>query len=300
MQCCLAFCFVRTYIVYDVSMHGAEHLVFTECNCECEVSCKQLACATRRYQYLALVAAVHGGHWDWRGSPKYNPDQLPLTREGLFNSWTQFYDVTTNIFEGSMECDCYRRKGDFNHVIENIIENRVYRGRESTIEYIQHFSDTGKNSIRFRPGVLVQKESDADLTMRLTTFLGHVLPMRQQVPDAVIVNFGLHQCSDQWSEEDLAALANSSSRAGSLMIWKTTTFRSGYPPVSPSCDVPALQAFERCGSKWHIFNAYNITTELWSSRHTQKNSIMFDANHYELIAYCILNLHLLLQLADLW
>lgn len=202
-----------------------------------------------------------------------------------------------------MDCDCsrpYRHPGGEGNY-EHIIENRVYRGRGSTIEYIQFFSDIGKTSVRFRPGVLVQEKRDPDLTMTLPTLLGHVLPMRRQVPDAVIVNFGLHQCSDQWSEEALATLANSSSQIGSLMIWKTTTFRSGDLPASQNCDLPALQAFEKFApSKWQIFNAHNITTELWSSRHTDTNKIMWDDNHYDLIAYCILNLHLLLQIAEVW
>ncbi len=197
-----------------------------------------------------------------------------------------------------MDCDCYRREGD----LGDIIENRVYRGHESTIEYVTYFSDIGKNSVRFRPGVLVQEESDPGLTMRLPTFLRNVLPMRQQVPDTVIVNFGLHQCSDQWSEEALAVLANSSRESGSLMMWKTTTFTSGDPPVSESCDLPVLQAIGKCIPKWHIFNANIITTDLWNSRHTDRNrnNIMWDAFYYHLIAYGILDLHLMLQLAEMW
>ncbi len=59
-----------------------------------------------RYQYLALVYAVHFG----RPMPLSPGIEKSITNEKSFSSWQEFYAVTTHIFSPYMMCDCMRPK----------------------------------------------------------------------------------------------------------------------------------------------------------------------------------------------
>ena len=84
-----------------------------------------------RYRYLDLVYRTHFPNTTL--SPEW------VINEKLFlNDWAEFYKHTTDIFDGAMECDCYR---NVSLPFDAITENRYYTHPQTKMKltYIQWF-----------------------------------------------------------------------------------------------------------------------------------------------------------------
>jgi hypothetical protein len=84
-----------------------------------------------RYQYLAFVYAIH--------FKNRNPPNFFIT-ERLFGSWTEFYTVTTSVFQNAVLCDCFR--GNVTKYTD-YREMRYYDSPDGSlrINYMQKFGD---------------------------------------------------------------------------------------------------------------------------------------------------------------
>lgn len=106
-----------------------------------------------RYQYLSLVHFLHLGEYPPSGVPESKADEPNICMEGDYwrlsdewkekfgistGGWPAFMIATSQLFEGTERCDCYRDVFPFN----TTVENRYFRNSDYNVS-VSYFTKLG-------------------------------------------------------------------------------------------------------------------------------------------------------------
>ena len=140
-----------------------------------------------RYTYLALAYQVQS-----------NATEIPITllNEKKSSSWMEFYNTSTNLFEGMMSCDCFRESGT---KLDDIRENRYYHNTKMGLRltYIEKFGDfpaNGLNMSKVTTHARMHSIAD-DWSYNWNELLSILIPemdLQGDAVDAVVMNAGFH------------------------------------------------------------------------------------------------------------
>lgn len=181
-----------------------------------------------RYQFLATAFRI------------YHDDKIPhyIVNEKLHRSWLDFFKNTTNIFEGSMKCDCFRYENyrKLGNSFSFSRENRFFsfqvqcEDRPVTtvlITFIQFFGDRTSlhgrvfptNIADARPGRRMRKSRWKHLQLH-SAIKGFIGQMRNK-PTHIIVNAGIWPHKELMKNLKIALSA--ANDAAPNVYWKETS-----------------------------------------------------------------------------
>jgi len=251
-----------------------------------------------RYQFLALAALLFSGQWNWSGTPQTNPrgwDLVNSVHAHSYGTWDEFFNVTTAIFEGAMECqDCYRETEVWN--VTRIYERRIYNHDGIHLEYMELFACHGKDTLKFRSEESIQQQiPKTEATMTLPAFMRWGFPLEprpQSRPAALVLNFGWHTVanSEPWPSHEIASLGETEQLQNTQLIWRQTT-----QGQSTHHDTPMLNAIKQWGNgHWKVLRARKTSKAVTDNDPT----LFIDSVHFWRPVYALLNIELLQMLSE--
>jgi hypothetical protein len=197
-----------------------------------------------RYQFLDLAWAVHS-----KGKP--------LSRKHSFEgagwkNWEEFYRGTTDLFDGSMNCDCYRHPTFHCGDVRFCVENRYYRHPDYPLRltHLQLFGDTPMTAriplrlfgqgAEITPSTSTTFSGNLSFAESLTETIRKHISTMNPLPDAVVMNVGF------WQHPALAQRARDIIDAVEMLgCWSaygpnwTPASGSERPPRKSRCDRPS-------------------------------------------------------------
>lgn len=242
-----------------------------------------------RYQYLNLVGFLHTGYWKF---------EKPLSEwEKEFETWEEFFHVTSSRLGENEICDCHREHRVYNLDDYNIRENRVYRDNvhNFSISLYLHFPDFPIliNSDFKKPGLFGTLESYRSIShthvyKNILDFLNNFIVHLH--PSILVFNqgFWLKDLPLITEGDGLLAFINAMKSSCDLPIWKTTTstlsmnwnYEIYFPYFISNLTANGIE----------IFDAYAITEKYRNHSH-----LYFDQVHFHPVAYKDLNMKFILQ-----
>lgn len=167
----LLLCSATLNIAFERQTDNAKHVIF-------------FGDSLMRYQYLAFVYKLH-----------FRTGVVPsvIINEKLHSSWLAFFQVTTEVFNKSMTCDCFR-EGSVSQLATSR-ENRRYEHPSGRI-VVSYFSWMGYHPIQGMNATAVSETSGKKITQpdwQYSTphsFTQHHLTALNPSPSVIFVNSG--------------------------------------------------------------------------------------------------------------
>jgi hypothetical protein len=237
-----------------------------------------------RFQYLALVYAVHFGRPLKNNGAK--EDSITWLKNGV--TWSEFLAKSTALFSPYMKCDCQRaNKALYLHEMN---ENRYYYHPQWDISltYIASFgtaamlrgqwapptSKYASRNVDFLPNPVNNDFIPTEFVWELgepeayEEIIGHLEPK----PTVIMTNRGLH---GEVSRGDIQAVYDAAKRVTNCTIWKTTTppgmeyrgnFKGKWPVVN---DEEARAIFDIIVDTKHVVDTLNFANDdhMWDHHH---------------------------------
>jgi hypothetical protein len=217
-------------VVHAVTPINYEHIVY-------------VGGSISRYRYLDLV---YQEHFSNRMTPEL------LINEKQHKTWAQFYKYSTELFEGAMECDCFRSQ-QWN--IDTLCENRYYKSPKNPkwLTYIQWFHNShGHTTPIFNENVKLDWKYNIFDTVRKKIMLMNPKPTH------IVFNNGIWEYSF-----DIKLLFQIVRDLGAIPMWAETS----NSPNSPHLTDNDRKAHELLGDDYIPFKIKTIPTDFWDTVH---------------------------------